>query len=132
MQRHVEEWAVALREMAALEPRVLLPAHGAPLTDPATIVENFRVLAEALQYIIDYTIEQLNAGTRKDLIYGRVQLPEHLAGHPTLNVQYFAPNDIARMVIKRYTGWWDDIPSNWCSMSTRRAFSTHAPTPWKC
>jgi glyoxylase-like metal-dependent hydrolase (beta-lactamase superfamily II) len=27
-QRHVEEWVVALREMAALEPTILLPAHG--------------------------------------------------------------------------------------------------------
>ncbi|MBE9539569.1 MAG: MBL fold metallo-hydrolase, partial [Proteobacteria bacterium] len=66
-QRHVEEWAVALREMAALEPEVLLPAHGKEITNTATIVENFSVLAEALQYIVDYTIEGLNAGKRKDL-----------------------------------------------------------------
>lgn len=23
------------------------------------------------------------------------------------------PNDISKMLIKQYTGWWDDIPSNW-------------------
>jgi alkyl sulfatase BDS1-like metallo-beta-lactamase superfamily hydrolase len=42
-----------------------------------------------------------------------VQLPEHLANHPTLNVQYVTANDISKMVIKKYTGWWDDIPSHW-------------------
>ena len=116
-QRHVEEWAVALREMAALEPDVLLPAHGEEITDTATIVENFSVLAEALQYIVDYTIEGLNSGKRKDLIYGSLQLPEHLANHPTLNVQYVTANDISKMLIKQYTGWWDDIPSNWTPAS---------------
>jgi alkyl sulfatase BDS1-like metallo-beta-lactamase superfamily hydrolase len=116
-QRHVEEWVVALEEMAALEPAILLPAHGEAITDTATIVENFSVLAEALQYIVDHTIEGLNAGKRKDLIYGSVQLPEHLATHPTLNVQYVTANDISKMLIKRYTGWWDDIPSHWTPAS---------------
>jgi alkyl sulfatase BDS1-like metallo-beta-lactamase superfamily hydrolase len=112
-QRHVEDWVVALQEMASLEPKILLPAHGEPITDTATIVENFSVLAEALQYIVDHTLAGLNAGKRKDQIFGTVQLPEHLATHPTLNVQYVTPNDISKMVIKKYTGWWDDIPSNW-------------------
>ena len=116
-QRHVEDWVVALEEMASLEPKILLPAHGEAITDTATIVENFSVLAEALQYIVDHTVEGLNAGKRKDLIYGSVQLPEHLATHPTLNVQYVTPNDISKMVIKKYTGWWDDIPSNWTPAS---------------
>lgn len=116
-QRYVEEWVVALEEMASLKPAILLPAHGAAITDSATIVENFNVLAEALQYIVDYTIEGLNAGQRKDLIYGSVQLPERLANHPTLNVQYVTANDISKMVIKKYTGWWDDIPSNWTPAS---------------
>lgn len=116
-QRHVEEWAVALREMAALEPEILLPAHGEEITDTATIVENFSVLAEALQYIVDYTIEGLNAGKRKDEIYGPLQLPEHLAKHPTLKVQYVTANDISKMLIKQYTGWWNDIPSNWTPAS---------------
>jgi alkyl sulfatase BDS1-like metallo-beta-lactamase superfamily hydrolase len=116
-QRHVEDWVVALEEMASLEPQILLPAHGAAITDTATIVENFSVLAEALQFIVDHTIDGLNSGKRKDQIYSSVQLPEHLATHPTLNEQYVSPNDISKMVIKKYTGWWDDIPSHWTPAS---------------
>jgi alkyl sulfatase BDS1-like metallo-beta-lactamase superfamily hydrolase len=112
-QRYVEEWEVALREMAALQPEILLPAHGAAIENTDTIIENFTVLADALRYIVDHTIEGLNAGKRKDQIFGSVQLPEHLATHPSLNVQYVTPNDISKMVIKKYTGWWDDIPSHW-------------------
>ena len=61
--------------MAALEPAILLPAHGEAITDTATIVEDFSVLAEALQYIVDHTIEGLNSGKRKDQIHASVQLP---------------------------------------------------------
>lgn len=116
-QRHVEDWEVALREMAALKPEFLLPAHGAAIEDSNTIVENFTVLADALKHIVDRTIEGLNAGKRKDEIFASVELPEHLANHPTLNVQYVTPNDISKMVIKKYTGWWDDIPSHWTPAS---------------
>ncbi|MGI9285046.1 MAG: alkyl sulfatase dimerization domain-containing protein, partial [Pseudomonadales bacterium] len=64
-----------------------------------------------------HTIEGLNAGQRKDEIFASVELPEQLANHPTLNVQYVTPNDISKMVIKKYTGWWDDIPSHWTPAS---------------
>ena len=66
VQRYIEEWAVALREMAALEPVALLPAHGEPLLDEATIQENLRIHAEFLEHIAAYTIDALNDGKRQD------------------------------------------------------------------
>ncbi len=113
VQRHPEDWAEAMREMAGLGAELLLPAHGEPLSNAETIRENFIVLADTLQYIVDHTIEGLNAGLRKDLIFETLELPEHLANHPSLNIQYVSPKDISKMVLKRYTGWWDDMPSSW-------------------
>jgi alkyl sulfatase BDS1-like metallo-beta-lactamase superfamily hydrolase len=113
VQRDVERWAVALREMAALEPTLLLPAHGAAITETAVIQENFGVLAETLEHIVQHTLDGLDRGMRKDEIHGSVALPEHLANHPTLKIQYVTPQDISKMVLKKYTGWWDDIPSHW-------------------
>ncbi len=113
VQRYPEEWAVALREMADLNPEILLPNHGKAITDKGVIRENLLVLADTLQYIVDHTIAGLNAGMRKDKIYESLQLPDHLANHPTMKVQYVTAKDISKMVIKRYTGWWDDIPSHW-------------------
>jgi alkyl sulfatase BDS1-like metallo-beta-lactamase superfamily hydrolase len=112
-QRYVEEWAVALREMAALEPRFLLPAHGAAIADPAVIQENFGVLAEALQYVVDETLAGINSGLREDEVFAAIQLPQHLAEHPSLNVQYVSVGDVSKMVMKQYTGWWNDLPSDW-------------------
>ncbi len=113
VQRHPEEWAAALREMAGLGAKILLPSHGEAIASPSQIRDNLLVLAEALQHIVDHTIEGLNAGLRKDEIYRSVRLPEHLSSNPTLRVQYVSPSDISKMVIRRYTGWWDDIPSHW-------------------
>lgn len=112
-QRNVEEWASALREMAALEPAVLLPAHGAAITETPEIVDALGLHAEALQYIVDQTIDGLNSGKRKDQVVADLEWPERYANHPLLNIQYVTPQDIAKMVIKRHTGWWDDIPSHW-------------------
>lgn len=113
VQRYPEEWAVALREMAAEKPNLLLPAHGKPLKDPALIQENLGVLAEVFEVIAAQTIEELNKGTRKDLIPTRLVLPERLQNHPTLEEKYVSFEDVSKMVIKLYTGWWDDIPSHW-------------------
>ena len=65
VQRYVEEWAVALREMVALEPRFLLPAHGEPIDDdPSAIAEVLIVHAEALEHIVEHTLAGLNARER--------------------------------------------------------------------
>ena len=113
MQRYPEDWATALREMAAENAEIILPAHGEALTDPALIKESLTVLADTLQHIVDHSIAELNKGVRKDLIYQSLQIPEHLLNHPSLEVKYVTHADIAKMVIKNYTGWWDDIPSHW-------------------
>ena len=114
VQRYVEEWAVALREMVALEPRFLLPAHGEPVVDDAaTIAEVLTVHAEALEHIVEHTLAGLNARQRQDVVADSLVMPERLASHPTLNEQYVSPADISRMVMKQYCGWWDDVPSHW-------------------
>ncbi len=114
VQRYVEEWAVALREMVALEPRHLLPAHGEPISDDQQrIAEVLTVHAAALEHIVDHTLAGLNARDRQDEIADSVALPAELANHPTLNEQYVSAADVSRMVMKQYCGWWDDIPSHW-------------------
>ena len=114
VQRYVEEWAVALREMVALDPLHMLPAHGEPIADdPDQIAEVLTVHAEALEHIVDHTLDGLNERRRQDEVADSLQLPERLAQHRTLNEQYVSPADISRMVMKQYCGWWDDIPSHW-------------------
>ena len=58
--------------------------------------------AEALEYIVAHTLDGLNARQRQDEVADSLELPHHLAEHPTLNEQYVSPADISRMVMKQY------------------------------
>jgi glyoxylase-like metal-dependent hydrolase (beta-lactamase superfamily II) len=112
MQRHVEEWSAALRAMAALAPERLLPMHGAALTDAATIQTALTLHADALDYITRQVVDRLNKGERKDVILSSIDWPPRFAESPLLAASYVRPEDIAKMVAHRWTGWWDDIPSH--------------------
>lgn len=116
IMRHVDEWAAALRDMIALKPRHLMTMHGAPIDDPAMIADALGIEAEALEYVSSQVVQRLNAGERKDVIAATLVWPERFARSPWLDPQYNRPEDIARMVALRWTGWWDDIPSHFAAM----------------
>ncbi len=116
-QRYVGEWSAALRAMAALEPQYLLPMHGAPMSNPVKIKTDLVILADAFDYIIEYTRDGLNQGFREDQIIDGFIWPEHFRDEPTLAITYVRPVDIVKMELKRWTGWWDDIPSHWAPAS---------------
>lgn len=116
INRHIDEWAAALRTMAALKPAHLLPMHSAAIDDPAKIAEALGINAEALEYVSAQVVERLNKGERKDVIAATLVWPERFAKSPWLDPQYNRPEDIARMVEARWTGWWDDIPSHFAAM----------------
>lgn len=113
VQRYVEDWIKALKAMTELEPEIMLPSHGEMINGSEKVQESLWVLTEALEYIFNNTIKGLNAGLRKDQIFQSIELPEHLKNHPSLKEQYVTAKDISKMIIKQYTGWWDDIPSHW-------------------
>lgn len=116
IMRHVDEWAAALRTMAAQKPVLLMPMHGAPVADAAEVQHRLDILAEALEYVSTETVRRLNAGERKDVIAATFDWPERFAKEPTLDPQYNRPEDIARMVAMRWTGWWDDIPGHFAAL----------------
>jgi len=49
--------------------------------------------------------------------HGRIASVSYLAADPSLREQYVSVEDVSKMVIKRYTGWWDDLPSSWSPAS---------------
>ena len=116
IMRHVEEWADAFRQMIALEPELLLPMHSAAIRGREPIRQALTLNAEALEHIDSQVVAKLNAGVRKDRIAAEVDWPERFAKAPLLDSDYNRPADIARMVARRWTGWWDDIPSHFSAL----------------
>ena len=115
-QRYVEEWIAALRDMDALKPDLLLPMHGAAIEGNNGVSDALGITADAMAYIRDQAVQGLNEGRRKDEIAATIDWPRRFSDHPLLDPQYNRPADIARMVMKRWTGWWDDIPSHFAPM----------------
>lgn len=112
-QRFVEDWAEALRQMAALAPARVLSAHGPALTTAEEAKDKLLAHAAVLQSIADQAVQGVNEGLRPDQVVERVTLAPELAGRADLKPDYVTARDIARMVVRQYTGWYDGVPSRW-------------------
>ena len=112
VQRYVGDWAVALREMAALGPEIMLAGHGLPIMGRDRIVTALTDTADLLQSIEDQTLALMNQGVTLDRVIHEVEVPVHLLDKPYLQPVYDHPQFIVRNVWRRYGGWWDGEPDN--------------------
>lgn len=112
-QRHVAEWSQALRDMAATGATRVLPMHGAAMTSAAEVQDKLLAAADMLDSAVTQVANGLNADMRPDQIAAAAKLPEALQGRPDMAETYNRFQDVAKMVLKEYGGWWDGVPSNW-------------------
>ncbi len=116
VQRHLDEWANAMRHMASLKPAHLVPMHGGAISDPKQINHVLNLHADVLSHIVDYVRDELNDYKRHDRIISDYQWPEKFATEPSLATPYVRPKELVRMELKRQKGWWDDIPSHYYAL----------------
>jgi alkyl sulfatase BDS1-like metallo-beta-lactamase superfamily hydrolase len=112
VQRYVSDWAIALREMAALEPEYLLAGHGLPIVGRDRCVAALTDTADLLWSLEEQTLALMNQGVTLDRIIHEVEVPKHLLDKPYLQPVYDHPQFIVRNVWRRYGGWWDGEPDN--------------------
>lgn len=112
VQRYPLEWAKALREMIALEPELLLPAHGLPIAGRARIASVLDNIATALETLVRQTLDMMNAGLRLDDIVQSVKLPSSLMDKPYLRPVYDEPEFVIHNIWRLYGGWYDGNPAH--------------------
>ena len=112
VQRYAWDWAVALREMATLQPELLLPAHGPAIGGVDDIVMVLTDTAAALESLHDQTLALMNTGARLDDVIHQVKLPASLAEKPYLKPTYDEPEFVVRNLWRLYGGWYDGNPAN--------------------
>jgi alkyl sulfatase BDS1-like metallo-beta-lactamase superfamily hydrolase len=112
VQRYAGEWAVALREMAALGPELLLAGHGLPIFGVARIREALEDTAELLDLLETQVVALMNQGAPLDRILHEVHAPEALLAKPYLRPVYDHPQFIVRNIWRLYGGWHDGEPDN--------------------
>lgn len=110
VQRYASDWAAALREMAALEPELMLPGHGLPVFGKDRIVAALTDTADLLDGIEQQVLAMMNSGTTLDYILHHVELPADLLEKPYLRPVYDDPQFIIRNIWRRYGGWYEGEP----------------------
>lgn len=111
VQRYPTEWARALRDMAACEPELLLPAHGLPIAGRDRIARVLDDVASALETLVESTLALMNEGAPLDEIVHSVRLPDELLARPYLSPIYDDPEFTVRNIWRRYGGWYDGNPA---------------------
>lgn len=107
VQRYAGQWARGLREMAALNPEILLPGHGFPIIGADRVREALLNTARLLDHLETGTISLMNQGASLDRIIHEVGMPEELSGLPYLQPVYDEPEFIVRNIYRLYGGWYD-------------------------
>ncbi|MEI7593121.1 MAG: alkyl sulfatase dimerization domain-containing protein [Actinomycetes bacterium] len=111
VQRYPLEWAQALRQIALLEPELLLPAHGLPIDGRQRIQVVINDVATALELLVGQVLEMMNAGSTLDDIIHSVTLPGDLLAKPYLQATYDEPEFVVRNIWRAYGGWYDGNPA---------------------
>jgi alkyl sulfatase BDS1-like metallo-beta-lactamase superfamily hydrolase len=112
VQRYPREWALALREMAALESDLLLPGHGWPIAGADRVRQALTDTADLLESLVDQTLAMMNGGARLDEIVHAVRAPADLLERPYLRPVYDEPEFVVRTVWRLYGGWYDGNPAH--------------------
>lgn len=112
VQRYPAEWAVALRKMLALEPELLLPAHGLPVQGRERVATVLDDLATALEGLVRDVVAGMNAGAVLDDIIHSVRVDDDLIRRPWLRPVYDEPEFVIRNIWRLYGGWWDGDPAH--------------------
>jgi alkyl sulfatase BDS1-like metallo-beta-lactamase superfamily hydrolase len=112
VQRYPHEWAVALRQMAALSPAVLCPGHGVPIWGEDEVREALTTTAALLESLVEQTLRLMNEGARLVDAIHEVKAPAALLARPWLRPVYDQPEFVVRNVWRLYGGWWDGDPTS--------------------
>lgn len=111
VQRYPLEWATTLRRMAALEPELLLPAHGLPISGRDRIARVLDDIASTLETLVHQVVGMMNAGETLDAIIAQVSVPAETLAQPYLRPVYDEPEFVVHNVWRLYGGWWDGVAS---------------------
>ena len=111
VQRYPLEWAVALREMIAVGPELLVPAHGLPIAGRDRIALVLGDMADALEGLVADVIALMNQGATLDAIIHSVSVPADTLAKPYLRPLYDEPEFVIRNIWRQFGGWWDGAAS---------------------
>ncbi len=111
VQRYPLEWAASLRDMAAKEPELFVPAHGLPIAGVDRIRTCLITVAETLEKLVTDVVDAMNTGAVLDDIVHSVKVSDEVLAIPYLRAAYDEPEFVIRNIWRLYGGWYDGNPA---------------------
>ena len=93
--------------MLNLNPEILVTCHTRPLFGADLIRNTLTDYRDAIRYVIDKTVEGMNAGLTPDELVEMVKLPQELADKPYLQEYYGTVAWAVRAYFAGTVGWFD-------------------------
>ena len=112
VQRYPLEWVQALREMAGMGAEYCLPSHGWPIKGKERIRNAFLEVADALDKLVNDTLEMMNSGATLNEIIHNVKVDKQTLSKGHLTPIYDEPEFIVNNIWRLYGGWYDGNPAN--------------------
>ena len=109
--RDVSQWIRALDLVLSYPAEALLPGHTAALLGHGLIQEQVGTYRDAMRYLLDGTLDAIEAGLTQDEAAEAVRLPDELAGKPFLGEFYGMVEWAVRSIYVGYVGWFDGDPA---------------------
>ena len=109
--RDIKKWSSSIDKMRYLNPEIIIPSHTRPIKQKDTIRKILTNYRDAIQFVHDQTIRNINLGLMPDEIAEKVILPTHLSNSPYLKEFYGKVNWSVKSVFAGYLGFFDGNPS---------------------
>src|SRR5882757_3467709 len=109
--RNPVDWYQSIDLLRRFKAAALVPAHGLPLAGSDQVEEVLRNYRDAIQFIHDQTVRQMNKGLVPDELVEAVKLPPHLAAFKPWMEEYFGTvSQTVRGIYQGYLGWFEADP----------------------
>ena len=105
-------WFKSIDKLRRFGAAHMVPSHGRPVSGTENIEELLTSYRDAIQYVHDQTIRNMNRGlTPDELVEVVSKLPPHLANHPWLGEFYGTVKHSVREIYVGYLGWFEGDPT---------------------
>lgn len=105
-------WFKSIDKLRRFGAEHMVPSHGRPVSGRTNIEELLTSYRDAIQYVHDQTIRNMNNGLSPDELVAVVsKLPPHLANHPWLGEFYGTVRHSVREIYFGYLGWFEGDPT---------------------
>jgi len=109
--RDPELWFKGVDRLREFPAKYMVPSHGRPVSGKKAVAQTLTAYRDAIQYVYDQTLRNMNKGMVPDELVDVVKLPPHLADHPWLGDFYGGVAHTVRQIYVGELGWFLGDPT---------------------